>query len=190
MVFNPHIPYLSNCVNGAWLCRTNIEVLIFILYGGILLSNRSGVGTSLHPYVTIPFTWGLLWFISAEEEDIRKQILFFTQFQQFGGKSYYRMCSLRWWQVLHPFTFFPLIVLCAIKKRTGQGPPIGSAYLPLKASLNFMFTSGSPSPAVFLPLVSAHKKGTEVVKKCNRQLLDGHTPLHGNQVFLLYVLYL
>lgn len=61
-------------------------------------------------------------------------------------------------RVLQPFTFFPLIVLCAIKKRTGQGPPIGSAYLPLKASLNFMFTSGSPSPAVFLPLVSAHKK--------------------------------
>lgn len=73
--------------------------------------------------------------------------------------------SLRWRQFLHSFTFFPLTVLCAIKKKTGQGPPIGSAYLPLKASLNFMFTSGFPSPAVFLPLVSAHKKGTEVVKE-------------------------
>ena len=160
MVFNLHIPYLSNCVSGAWLCRTNIEVLIFILYRGVLLSNRSGVGTSFHPYVTAPFTCGLLWFISVLK-DIRTQILFFTRvsiLQQLGGKSYYKMRSLRWQQVLHPFTFFPLIVLCAIKKRTGQGPPIGSAYLPLKASLNFMFTSGSPSPAVFLPLVSAHKK--------------------------------
>lgn len=83
--------------------------------------------------------------------------------------SYYKMRSLRWWQVPHPFTFFPLIVFCAIKKRTRQGPPIGSAYLPLKASLNFMFTSGSPSRAVFLPLVPAHKKVLGAVKMCNRQ---------------------
>lgn len=78
---------------------------------------------------------------------------------------------------LLPFTFLRLVVLCALKRRTGRGPPIDSAYLPLKASLNFMFISGSRSPAVFLPLVSAHKRhwGCKDV-----QLLDRHTHLYMN----------
>lgn len=66
--------------------------------------------------------------------------------------------SLRGWKVLHPFTFFALTVFWAIKKKTGQGPPIGSAHLPLKASLNFMLTSGSSNQAVFLPQATAHKR--------------------------------
>lgn len=40
MVFNPHIPYLSNCVSGAWLCWTNIATPFFILSGGVFLNNE------------------------------------------------------------------------------------------------------------------------------------------------------
>lgn len=72
---------------------------------------------------------------------------------------FYKIHPQTQWWVLHLFLrFFPLVGLRAVKKKTGQGPPMGSAYLPVKASLNFMLTSGSPTPAVFLPLVSAHKR--------------------------------
>lgn len=57
-----------------------------------------------------------------------------------------------------PFHFLSSYRFLCHKEEHTTGNPIGRAYLPLKASLNFMFTSGSPSWAVFLPLVSAHKR--------------------------------
>lgn len=139
-------------------CRANIGTHISVSYGEVVLNNRKGGGR--------------IWWLIDWRQKLSTNFAPEVCFDSFLCTRTREACSLkaryeknsslwvyflRWQQVLHPFTFFPLIVLCAIKKGAGQGPPIGSAYLPLKPSLNFMFTSGSPSPAVFLPLVSTHK---------------------------------